>query len=315
VRAPGPCSRALRRHAPRASASVGPCEPAMPAGPKDGDVPRARCRALARHGQRRLHHCAVADARLASTAAASQTRTTGLVHRASPLGPSGRFACLSPQARAPDSRQSDVGLVPAFVGGPSRSMTESSAHSPPLPSSTRRSMPCTPWASRRLIVHHCPRARDARCHARRGRHGWRARSASTSTLQSELTFPRMLPAGSKGGASTGTVQSCAEATRATGLCLRGPGRASRARCRALTRHGQRRLHRCAVADATLATASATSPARTSGVVHRAAPLGPAGPSRAPHRKSASTRISTIRCRARPRVRWRSIPIDDRVVGS
>jgi hypothetical protein len=39
-----------------------------------------------------------------------------------------------------------------------------------------------------------------------------------------------------------------------------------------------------MADATLATASATSQARTSGVAHQVSPLGPAGPSRAPHRK-------------------------------
>jgi hypothetical protein len=53
------------------------------------------------------------------------------------------------------------------------------------------SMRCTQWPSRR-----------------------RARSPSTATSCSEMTFPRMLPTGPRGGASTASLRSCAHETRA-----------------------------------------------------------------------------------------------------
>jgi hypothetical protein len=108
------------------------------------------------------------------------------------------------------------------------------------------SMRCTQWPSRR-----------------------RARSPSAATSCSEMTFPRMLPAGSRGGASTTTVRSCAHETRAPACLPPGATPAPRPRDHALTRHGHRRLPRRAMADARLATVSSTSQARTSGlIVHR-----------------------------------------------
>jgi hypothetical protein len=115
------------------------------------------------------------------------------------------------------------------------------------------SMRCTQWPSRR-----------------------RARSPSAATSCSEMTFPRMLPAGSRGGASTTTVRSCAHETRAPACLPPGATPAPRPRDHALTRHGHRRLPRRAMADARLATVSSTSQARTTGLSRRASPLGPAG---------------------------------------
>jgi hypothetical protein len=214
VRAPGPCSRALRRHAPRASASEGLGAHREHVVVRSRDTGSGVCTVApwqTRHSPRR-------PPRRRREPAASCIEPL-------PSVLPGLRVPLTASPRAHESRQSDVGLVPAFVGGPSRSMTESSARSPPLPSSTRRSMPCTPWASRRLIVHHCPRARDARCHARRGRHGRQARSAST--------------VGEHGGRAPRPCSPSArsrECTRQVRGEVRAPGQCSRA----LKRHAPRR---------------------------------------------------------------------------
>ena len=106
----------------------------------------------------------------------------------------------------------------------------------------------------------------------------------------------MLPAGSRGGASTTIEQSRAEPTRA-------PASASRRRASAnittadASAHATRAAAHCSVApmaDATLATASATSQARTRGIAHQATPLGPAGPSRPPRAEPASNASLDVR---------------------
>ena len=131
------------------------------------------------------------------------------------------------------------GLVPRLRRGPSRPANDRLVGTQPSKrrrtprwrgSLTQPSMQCTEWPSRR-----------------------RARSASTAATWFAITFPRMLPAGSRGGASTTTVQSRADATRApTSASLRRASARMTTATRALTRHGRRRLHR---RDATRSAAS------------------------------------------------------------
>jgi hypothetical protein len=63
-------------------------------------------------------------------------------------------------------------------------------------------------------------------------------SASAATSCSAMRFSRMLPAGSRGGASTAIVRSCAEATRTPG-CLPSRGRRERIRPRGSCAHATR----------------------------------------------------------------------------
>jgi hypothetical protein len=88
VTAPRPRHRALTRHGQRRLLRQRAARQSRP-----------RRGALTRHGQRRLFGRAMADARLATPQATSQTRAGRVARRASPLGPAGLFACPSHQAR------------------------------------------------------------------------------------------------------------------------------------------------------------------------------------------------------------------------
>jgi hypothetical protein len=110
-------------------------------------APRPRGRALTRHAQRRLLPRAVADATRTTPSAASRTRTTRL--QASCLSPRSCRALrvlVAARPRARDARpmKCRAGLVPAVV-------RSTRPHGPcsGRGSSTRGSMPCTSWPSRR----------------------------------------------------------------------------------------------------------------------------------------------------------------------
>jgi hypothetical protein len=142
-------------------------------------APRPRDRALTRHGHRRLPRRAMADARLASTV----LRVADANHWVC------RASCLSPRScrglRTILERILDEPAHAALAPSASSDLGDVSV--------TQPSMRCTQWPSRR-----------------------RARSASIVTSCCAMRFSRMLPAGSRGGASTASVRSCAhETTRTT----------------------------------------------------------------------------------------------------
>jgi hypothetical protein len=91
----------------------------------------------------------MADARLATSQATSQTRAGRVARRASPLGPAGLFACPSHQARGQrdSTNQMRAGARPP-PSSPSSTVDEGSVTRRAM-SCTGRAMPCTEWSPRR----------------------------------------------------------------------------------------------------------------------------------------------------------------------
>ena len=104
-----------------------------------------------------------------------------------------------------------------------------------------------------------------------GRIEGRCEHHDRAVVPSRATRPRPLL---RPPCEAATTRSCAHATRAAAHCSVAP-----------------------MADATLATSQATSQARTRGIAHQAAPLGPAGLFARPSRQAREHVTLDSRCRA------------------
>jgi hypothetical protein len=233
-----------------------------------GVKPRPRRRALTRHGQRRL--------------APSRRWQT-------------RHAPRRPPRRRREPRSSRIGPLPSVLPGSSRAPHgEHARHARPPPRRCRaatwpssspafvasRNPRCNARSGRHAAEHgrRAPRGRDSRSRSRecsrQDRGEVRAPRPCSRALTCHAPRPLLRPR-----CEAATTPSCAKATRAAAPCSVAP-----------------------MADATRATASAASQARTTIFAHRAAPLGPAGLFARPSRQAREHATLDSRCRARARAR-------------
>jgi hypothetical protein len=150
----------------------------------------------------------------------------------------------------------------------------------PRPSSRHATLDAMHGGGRHAAEHgrRAPRGRDSRSRSRecsrQDRGEVRAPRPCSRALTCHAPRPLLRPR-----CEAATTPSCAKATRAAAPCSVAP-----------------------MADATRATASAASQARTTIFAHRAAPLGPAGLFARPSRQAREHATLDSRCRARARPR-------------